>query len=254
MSKVYFGDGNDKAKHPNKIYVGDSEGTARLVKKIYAGDENGIARQVWPWTNLPKAYQEVEYILNTNATEYINIGIKPNSNTRSIIKFAIDNSTSNSSSTRRFFGSYQPYPVYSIGYYNRGSSYTPRFDIDFGNNAGLYNAEGISKDVTYTIDFNRNGGNFYLDDTLIGSTTATFSALSTDLVLFGYSNTSNPNGTATDVKYRLYHFQAFQNNTIIRDLFPCYRIADTEVGLFDTVNKVFYTNNGTGIFYKGPDV
>ena len=251
--ELFIGKPNNTAKKPLKILVGNSSNIAKEVKSIFVGNSSNQAVKVFP--SFPDTYQKVEYILNTNATEYINLNIKPDSNTRSVIKFAIDNATTTSSSTRRFFGAYQPYPVYSIGYYNRGSTYTPRFDIDFGSNAGLYNAEGISEDVTYTIDFNRNGGDFYLDDTLLGTSTATFSALSTDLILFGYSNSTKPNGQATDVKYRLYHFRAYQNNMIIRDMFPCYEKENTlNVGMYDLVNGVFYANNGTGIFYKGPDV
>ena len=45
------------------------------------------------------------------------------------------------------------------------------------------------------------------------------------------------------------------NNGIIkRDFIPCYRNSDNEIGLYDTVNDVFYTNQGTGTFLKGNDV
>lgn len=38
------------------------------------------------------------------------------------------------------------------------------------------------------------------------------------------------------------------------EFIPCYRIADGEVGLYDTYNKVFLTNSGTGTITKGDDV
>ena len=38
-------------------------------------------------------------------------------------------------------------------------------------------------------------------------------------------------------------------------LIPCYRKADNEIGLYDTVNDVFYTNaNSVGYFDKGSDI
>lgn len=37
-------------------------------------------------------------------------------------------------------------------------------------------------------------------------------------------------------------------------LIPCYRIADKVAGMYDLVNDVFYTNNGTGTFVVGGDV
>lgn len=42
--------------------------------------------------------------------------------------------------------------------------------------------------------------------------------------------------------------------TRLFDLVPCYRKADTVIGFYDVVNDVFYTNEGTGTFVKGPDV
>ena len=38
------------------------------------------------------------------------------------------------------------------------------------------------------------------------------------------------------------------------NLIPCYRKADSVVGMYDTVAKVFRTNVGTGTFTKGADV
>ena len=247
MSKVYFGDGNDKAQHPKKIYVGDEDGTARLVKKIYAGGEDGLAHQVWPYTLLPKAYQRVEYIYNTNTTEFINIGVYPSSNTRSVIQFAISNSAPFSSAYKDIYGVASTYV-----FRNYRQSTNRRINIGFnGTSIGQTN---ISDDTTYVIDFNKDGGNFYLDGTQSASATATFAAAATPAILFGYSDSSNQNGKATSTPYRLYHLQVFENNTIIRDMYPCYRISDTAVGVFDLVNKTFYGNDGTGIFYKGPDV
>lgn len=46
----------------------------------------------------------------------------------------------------------------------------------------------------------------------------------------------------------------YQNNVKVRDLVPCYRIADTEIGFYDLVNNQFYTNAGTGTFTKGGNV
>lgn len=43
-------------------------------------------------------------------------------------------------------------------------------------------------------------------------------------------------------------------NILIRKLIPCYRIEDTDIGMYDIVNDVFYTNSGTGTFEKGSDI
>ena len=42
-----------------------------------------------------------------------------------------------------------------------------------------------------------------------------------------------------------------ENGILIRNFIPCYRKSDNEIGLYDIVNNVFYTNQGTGEFLKG---
>jgi hypothetical protein len=65
----------------------------------------------------------------------------------------------------------------------------------------------------------------------------------------------NNNGTA-EAKFecKLYYFKIYANDVLIRDFKPCYRKSDNEVGLYDVVNDVFYTNQGSGAFTKGNDV
>ena len=54
--------------------------------------------------------------------------------------------------------------------------------------------------------------------------------------------------------YRLYGFKIYDDNTLVRDFIPCYRNSDDEVGLYDLVNNVFYTNAGTGKFTYGKKI
>ena len=43
-------------------------------------------------------------------------------------------------------------------------------------------------------------------------------------------------------------------SNIMYNFIPCYRISDGEIGMYDTMNNVFYTNQGTGEFIKGQDI
>ena len=246
MSKIYFGDSNDVAQRPAKIYVGDSNDVARLVSKVYVGGSDGKAHQCWPWKLLPRAYQQVEYIYNTNQTEFINAGFKVDSNTRTEMTFYVDSSVGYQNSYRELYGVEN---TYSFDFYRYQTNQRTRAYF----NSMAIGITTTAMDTQHTVVFNKNS-KFYLDGTETGSTTSTFSQTATNLILFGYSNSSNQNGKACNVPFRLYSFKAWQGSTIIRDMYPCYRISDTEVGLFDTVNGVFYGNDGTGIFYKGPDV
>jgi hypothetical protein len=40
----------------------------------------------------------------------------------------------------------------------------------------------------------------------------------------------------------------------VLDLIPCYRKSDGTIGMYDIVNEVFYTNDGSGVFLKGENV
>lgn len=53
---------------------------------------------------------------------------------------------------------------------------------------------------------------------------------------------------------RLYKFVVSNDNTEKLNLVPCYRKSDGEIGMYDLVNGVFYTNSGSGTFIKGDDV
>jgi hypothetical protein len=55
-------------------------------------------------------------------------------------------------------------------------------------------------------------------------------------------------------KCKLFDFFVEENDIKKLHLIPCYRKSDGEIGLYDTINKKFYTNLGTGEFLKGPDV
>ena len=66
------------------------------------------------------------------------------------------------------------------------------------------------------------------------------------------------NANSEDLKYysynKLYYFRMYQNGTLVRDFIPCYRNSDNEAGLYDLINNIFYTNQGTGKFIKGPSI
>lgn len=52
---------------------------------------------------------------------------------------------------------------------------------------------------------------------------------------------------------RVYECYITRNGKTIRNFVPCYRKADHKPGMYDIVNGVFYTNQGTGEFIVGPN-
>lgn len=53
---------------------------------------------------------------------------------------------------------------------------------------------------------------------------------------------------------KLFYLKLFMEDELVFDLVPCYRKSDNKPGLYDAVNDVFYTNEGTGEFTVGEDV
>lgn len=60
----------------------------------------------------------------------------------------------------------------------------------------------------------------------------------------------NQEGAATSSGFNgnLYKLTIKENGVIVRDYIPCYRKSDSKPGLYDIVNKKFYTNAGSGEF------
>lgn len=246
---IYVGNGSNVAVEPTKIYIGDSNDTAQEVTKIYVGNVSNKAVQVWPRYKWSDIYQRCEYLYNANSTEYITTGIHPNSNTRIVID-AKKNNSENSNHDRtlcKTYGGYYGLSWYhsasttSAGYiyYNFGSSRTVAYAINYSD---WWNGR-------HTYDMNRNGGHMYMDSVHVGQSTATFAQMDGVIQIW--------EGSAayyTPLKWYVYSFKAYQNDALIRDMWPCYRKSDYKPGMYDFANDVFYTNAGSGEFYKGPDV
>ena len=79
------------------------------------------------------------------------------------------------------------------------------------------------------------------------------------------SQISDTNGTPSDTTHtlfkgyncasvKIYSYRASLDGQLLRDFVPCKRNSDNELGMYDLVNDVFYTNSGTGEFVSGPEV
>ncbi len=256
---TYIGNGSGKSEKPTKAYIGDTNDKSKTIQKIYVGNSSNKSVRVWPIPILPLAYQQVEYIYNTNKTEYINTDVNPDSNTRCwmdiYVKHVITNNTSSGNDTG-FFGTTNGTNKYGVDIYGGGTNYREYCSILFGSGAAVTQSYSSPyfRNLRHTIEVNRSGGYMYIDDVEYGPSTSTFSSIGKPLFLFVKNNNGTP-GFNTTGEFYLYQFKAWQGNTLIRDMYPCYKKSDLNaVGMFDVVNNTFYPNAGTGIFYKGPDV
>ena len=200
---------------------------------------------------LPTGYREVEYLESTG-TQYIDTGLSLPSGFRLKTKIIpntnlTDNmdilGTNSSSSLRNFFmlspaSGPQTYQ-FLLGYGSGDSGYT--YFGKWANN-GVYEID-ISN-----IPNNRfayiNGVQYVLTD----SSNVTYD--SNNLYMFA-GHRSTP--AVTNYFYgKIYATQIWSSAAQVRNFIPCIRTSDSKPGLYDTINDVFYVNQGTGEFIKGP--
>ena len=189
------------------------------------------------WGLLPDGYQQVEYI-KTTGTQYIDTGFIPNQDTRIIADFQY---TKNNQGYR--FTGTENLPFGNA--FRFGTSVGIYWLVDYGSSGKKYVG---SCDVNrHMLDFDKNI--VYLDNNIL---------YKFEYELFtGYGNayifSISSNQIEDLAPSLLYSYKMYDNNILIRDYIPCYRKSDNKPGLYDLVNDVFYTNQGTGEFSIGQD-
>ena len=191
---------------------------------------------------LPVEYQEVEYLESTG-TQYIETNIIPTQGVT--IKTDIYCNSYSSSSTI--------VPIYS-GSSPSGSSEFPQFGVAFSIRAYFkYFATGQAPSVPYTslqwmhLEITSNG-----KLTLAGNSCTSTYAGEINEPLFLFVRPTQPK--TAYFNGRMKTIEIGNNGVPIATLVPCYRKSDNEAGMYDIVNNVFYTNQGTGSFSVGSDV
>ena len=233
------------------LEVSIPEGTA---VKILSGE-----RVLWERPGLlPSVYQQVEYIA-TDGNQYIDTGVLASDYSDGIRYTMKGNVTSyQSTSTIYWFGALadgsRSGNICTSGgalLLIAGSSGNQLFSMnppDAGEDFELV-AEGSSNAVSsffMTLD----------GDKLINSSATTNSEMpDANIYLFTAKGTSAASTAGRKYYGRLYSFTMDSvDGTPIRNFVPCYRRSDDVIGLYDTVEGVFYTNIGTGDFTMGEAV
>ena len=178
--------------------------------------------------NLPKEYTQVDYI-ESSGTQYIDTGYTI-STLGQQYKALIDCQYTNLPTSNKILiaSDVNAWCGATSNYYGVGGEYVSNtlvteralIDVSFGSQTIFkINNETITKPIVNQL------GN---------------------VILFGI----NPYYSNVKIfSCKLYN----ASNTLVRDLIPCYRNSDNEIGMYDLVNNQFYTNAGTGTFTKGND-
>ena len=189
--------------------------------------------------NLPSGYTQLEYIESTG-TQYIDTGFIPNQDTKVDIKF-----TMKDTSGKAIYGSRIAYDNSTYSAMLQGNSAGSSFQY---NNVALANTITYQNNQSYNIVQDKN--KLYINGTLKNTFTYGNFTCPSNLYLFAV----NQNGTIPFYgKIAVNYCNIWNNDVLIRHFVPCKNSSDV-VGMYDTVNNVFYENAGTGTFTAGPNI
>lgn len=177
---------------------------------------------------LPKEYQQVEYLESTG-TQYIDTRVIPKINTKARVKFAPTMFTGHG-----YFGARHDPDRFCCTTFESATY----FGVGMSVSTWVENRTFITLGTIYDCIFgngfaNINGTNY--NETVYSS--------------FGEAGTfklASYREEKSSAKY--YLCQMWENDNLIFYGIPCYRKSDNKPGMYDTVNKVFHTNQGTGEF------
>ena len=192
---------------------------------------------------LPSGYQQVEYIESTG-TQYVDTNVLITNNSKLTLDISF-NSNTDGDYVNGISGNF------SAGRFAVGNGY--------GNYTGFY--FGVANENLWAGTRDTNRHKFFIDmpnltygidNTVYNKTAYTYPTFTNNyFCLFARNQKSNIGSYA---KQKFYSCQIYDNGTIVRNFIPCYRISDNVIGLYDMINRKFYTNAGTGTFLKGADV
>lgn len=195
---------------------------------------------------LPEEYTQLEYI-ESSGTQYIDTGFKPNQNSgvETLVETYDTNVLYNNpfgvrnENREQFFVGIQTNPQGNNNsetwFLRYGTQhYISEFGIKYGQNHII-----VNKNI-YTI----NGDSYTFNSTIFQS--------SNNMYLFACNNNGETNDR--EMRGKMYYFKLYDNDVLIRNMIPCIRKSDNVVGMYDTVNNLFYENSGTGNFIAGPEL
>lgn len=184
---------------------------------------------------LPSGYTLLPYIETSLQGQYIDTGFYPTNNTRVIIDIE---TTPQSLEVQPIYGARN-----TVSTVTTGSNAFIMWKITHLAFRSCYNTTNktISELPGGRVIIDQNKNYTTIHDTTIQHDSGTFNC-TVPLLLF----TVNNNGDATvETRYgslRCYSCQIYENNVLQRNYVPAMRNSDSEIGLYDLKNNVFYTD------------
>jgi hypothetical protein len=190
---------------------------------------------------LPDEYQEVEYIESTG-TQYIDTDVKGGSNIKMQFEGAFKRITGFSSVT----GSRNAYLTDANA--NSFCFFANTGNEDYQYYLTSYKTTDMSANKI-SVEMSKDG--IFFNGVLKHQVAQETWSNDYNITIFAI-NTAGTIGCGKN--HKIYSYKLYESSVLIRNFIPCYRKSDNVIGLYDLVNNVFYTNQGTGTFLKGADV
>ena len=190
---------------------------------------------------LPPEYQQVEYI-KSDRYAFINTGIYGKNSICATLDFQLT-----AVRDSFMFGGGQSASQSSFRFLVRGGQW---WATAYGNNSN----QDIKPDgVQVAADTQRHtitqDGKYAYFDGRLGNTFGNDAAFVTPAPLYIFRH-SNQTDTTAAMDMKVYSCIIKDNNMNVRNFVPCYRISDNAIGMYDTIQGVFYTNANTrGSFF-----
>lgn len=197
-------------------------GTSTPVVTIKKVKEVGISEK----------YKVVDYV-ETDGTQYIDTGFKPNNNTRVVMDMQAFEVSANGWA----FGGRDSTSKNSMGVFYYYSS-NKLWSADYSSSSQRKSFSGIGATDRIVIDFNKNICSI---NGVSNTFTATTFQSSYSMVLFAV-NTADT--VSTFIKAKLYSCKIYDNDILVRDYIPALR-SDGVAGLYDAVNDTFSSSTGS---------
>ena len=184
-------------------------------------------------------YVRLNY-LQSQGNQWIDAGFKPTGATRFEIKW--NSLRTSRSPNMTIFGARQDWNMKQFQLTDYETSSVKGY-FGYSNTSANWN----------TLNYN---GNYDLEVSYLGTTFTTSNGISKTISAQNYNVGKNmyifalnANGSVSErSSFRLYYLKFYNGSTLIRDFIPVYNKTTGELGLYDKVNNVFYSNQGSGSF------
>ena len=195
-------------------------------------------------SKLPYGYTELEHIRGTG-TQYIDTGFKPTGDTKIKIKVQLP---TQSTTQQGILGS-RPGNTGRFTIFTGGRVDALQVDYNITNNLANYTSPISNFNATNVSEIEMSN-KLVINETFVREVSKASFQSSVNLYLFANNNIGTPQ---LKMIGKIWYCKIYDDDVLVRNFIPC-KNPSNEIGMYDTVNDVFYGNAGTDSFIAGAEV